>query len=91
MKNLVFRQEGDTWTCDSKQIHKTENEEWVLTEDKEAFVGETIYDVLSHLNDSDFHATFRLSKGKCPECDGTNLNEDSTVCFDCQISDIVGG
>ena len=29
--------------------------------------------------------------GKCPECDGTNLNEDSTVCFDCQTSDIVGG
>ena len=28
---------------------------------------------------------------KCPECEGTNLNEDSTVCFDCQVLDIVGG
>jgi len=29
--------------------------------------------------------------GECPECEGTNLNEDSTVCFDCQVLDIVGG
>ena len=28
---------------------------------------------------------------ECPECDGTNLNEDNTVCFDCQVLDIVGG
>ncbi len=32
-----------------------------------------------------------LPEGECPECEGTNLNEDGTVCFDCQASDIVGG
>ena len=24
---------------------------------------------------------------ECPECEGTNLNEDKTVCFDCQAAD----
>ena len=24
---------------------------------------------------------------QCPECDGKNLNEDLTVCFDCQAED----
>ena len=24
---------------------------------------------------------------ECPECDGKNLNEDMTVCFDCQTED----
>ena len=23
----------------------------------------------------------------CPECDGVNLNEDRTVCWDCQAED----
>jgi len=23
----------------------------------------------------------------CPECDGTRLSEDETICFDCQASD----
>jgi len=23
----------------------------------------------------------------CPECEGSNLNEEGTICFDCQIAD----
>jgi ribosomal protein L37AE/L43A len=23
----------------------------------------------------------------CPECEGTNLNKDKTLCFDCQSED----
>lgn len=23
----------------------------------------------------------------CPECEGTNLNEEGTICFDCQTTD----
>jgi len=25
----------------------------------------------------------------CPECEGSNLNEDHTVCWDCMASDYV--
>ena len=25
-----------------------------------------------------------LKKSECPECEGINLNEDHTICFDCQ-------
>jgi hypothetical protein len=24
---------------------------------------------------------------ECPECEGTNLNEDKTICYDCQAAD----
>ena len=23
----------------------------------------------------------------CPECEGVNLNEDKTICYDCQAAD----
>ena len=26
---------------------------------------------------------------ECPECEGSNLNEEGTTCFDCQIADKV--
>ena len=28
-----------------------------------------------------------LAVATCPECDGTQLSEDGTICFDCQASD----
>ena len=27
---------------------------------------------------------------QCPECEGTNLNENATVCWDCHASDYAG-
>ena len=26
----------------------------------------------------------------CPECDGSRLSEDRTICWDCQASDYLG-
>ena len=28
-----------------------------------------------------------IELAQCPECDGTNLTEDATKCFDCYASD----
>ena len=30
---------------------------------------------------------FTLDTGYCPQCEGTNLNEDRTKCFDCDAQD----
>jgi len=27
---------------------------------------------------------------ECPECEGINLNEDKTICYDCQAADYQG-
>lgn len=26
---------------------------------------------------------------RCPECDGSNLNEEKTICWDCQSFDYI--
>ena len=32
----------------------------------------------------------QVAINQCPECEGTNLNENATVCWDCHASDYAG-
>jgi hypothetical protein len=33
------------------------------------------------------HDIERAMGGICPECEGSNLSDDGTTCFDCQAAD----
>ena len=39
--------------------------------------------------DSISSLTKLLDKATCPECDGSRLSEDRTICWDCQASDYI--
>ena len=47
-------------------------------------------DMVSDIVMAGYDASVKESK-ECPECEGSNLNEEGTICFDCQGADYLQG
>ena len=43
-------------------------------------------DMLSDIVMAGYDASVKETK-ECPECEGSNLNEEKTLCFDCNVAD----